>query len=107
MSSSPGDVEGVFARPAGAIRLPPRGRWWVNRRQLDLIDGDVEILVADGRHVIEFAGPPEELRKLARAIVAQVDSAEANTREPEPTMGDSGYDEIAARDCRDAGRPGL
>lgn len=106
-SFEPGTVGAMFERPAGAVRLAPRGRWWMNRRSLELdSDGELEILVADGRHIAEISGTPEELRRLAGAILAQVDSAIANTEPPEQPLRDPGHDEISTRDSRDAGRPG-
>jgi hypothetical protein len=41
--------------------------------------GHVSILLIDGTNRIDLIGKPDQLRRLAEAITAQVEAAEANT----------------------------
>lgn len=80
MSWEPGTVGAVFEKPHGRLQLDRHGRWWVTRTELALDTYDeVTVQVADGKHIAEITGTPEQLRSLAHAIAAHVDSALANT----------------------------
>lgn len=75
----PETVEDVFDVPYGPLVLPA-GRWWANRRVLSVDPtGRITVLLSDGDRMTSIDGAPETLRRVAEAIVAQVDSAEANT----------------------------
>jgi hypothetical protein len=74
-----GPVSEVFEQPVGPVTLDPDGKWWITRRDLPVVDGNVEILVGDGHRVSRIAGTPDALRRLAHAITAQVEGAEVNT----------------------------
>lgn len=80
----PGDgrsVAWVLSRPSGPLLLADDGKWWINRESLGVEPcGRLTIIVADGVATADLRGTPEMLRRLAEAIVAQVEGAEANTQ---------------------------
>lgn len=76
-----GSVGYVLDKPSGPLLLADDGKWWINRESLGVEPcGRLTITVADGVATADLRGTPEMLRRLAEAIVAQVEGAEANTQ---------------------------
>lgn len=86
-------ADDVFNVPPGMVIVPDDGRWWASRDSTGLEESEtVTVLISDGRAMAKINGTPAALRRVAEAIVAQIESAEANTvrSEPAPPLTDFG-----------------
>lgn len=78
-TSDPRTVGFVLDKPVGEIRIDDGGKWWISRENLRLDDdGTLTVIVADGESTAWIGGSTAQLRRLAEAIVGQVDGAEHN-----------------------------